>query len=72
MAEHSKYFCNVCKKEYHFLSKYERHLSSASHRRVEEIFSISPDDTTCSVAVQTSPTHYFGIDVSRLSRTLCM
>lgn len=31
MAERSKFFCALCEKDCLFLSKYERHVNSASH-----------------------------------------
>ena len=52
----SKFYCQTCQIDCHFSSKYQRHLSSASHRRLEEILNIeTPADGIGSTCNQPPP-----------------
>ena len=52
MATRSKYFCDLCEKNYDFKSRYDRHLASAGHRNLEELLNHQPVDETSDPAVE--------------------
>lgn len=43
----SRFFCQVCLKDFHFRSRYERHLLSGSHLRMREMLAnpVQDEDT---------------------------
>ena len=36
----SRFFCHICFKDFHYRSRYDCHIASASHREMEEIIKI--------------------------------
>lgn len=78
MAErHCRFFCDLCDKKYDFQSRYDRHLASAGHRRLELLFKHQPADTSPSTStarpesplmqVEQGPSTSVALAVSRLS-----
>ena len=64
----TKFFCEICQLGFHFASKYRMHISSSSHRALEEIFSMSQAGTATAASTRTSAydvEHTPGIDTER-------
>lgn len=58
----SRFFCHVCLKDYHFASRFERHVHSASHQRMEEMIANQSEDSGPNVNQQP-----FSVDMAELS-----
>ena len=51
MAERSRFFCSVCELEFHFSSRFQRHLISSAHRQLaDSLLAITVDEHSRSVA----------------------
>ena len=44
--ESSKFYCEICQKDFVFRSKFERHLNTSSHRGLEAIIGMEPEIST--------------------------
>lgn len=50
----SRFFCHVCLKDYHFASRCDRHVRSASHQRMQEMIANQSEDSGPNVNQQPS------------------
>ena len=53
----SRFYCYVCLKDFNFSSRYERHIQSSSHQRMEEVLNLQDDTNSRQLASVQSEAH---------------